>query len=315
MQVINMLNKVDTFPPVYNQNSNHLFDAYRISNVANGKIMLPKNCTGAIGVTLDEKTKGVAHTGLDILNQFSLYLQGIESVDRSTGKEYQKFMHAFIVTNQFDPKGVSVCEAVQNGIRKAEIRIGDTDWTSMIIFIPKDLNVSNKTAEFANAELRPDEMGKVSSYAFGAGFKSLFSRKQQRVTETNTEIIADELANLIRGRSIKDDSGNPKDAVCSQLALRIFRSGLLAAQFSSDEMQKLRQKDKAELKGFLLNELIKADSPVAKLYASCSLFEHEASEEALPFELYRMLMKESSFHDFSCQSVLEGGSSSNCQGG
>ncbi len=42
--------------------------------------------------------------------------------------------------------------------------------------------------------------------------------------------------------------------------------------------------------------MIKAESPVAELYRSSRIFKHEASTEALPFELYQMLMEESDFH-------------------
>ncbi len=131
MESINSVNKPNL----------HLYDAYHINNEPNGKILLPKNCLGAIGITIDEKVLGIGHVGLDILNQVSLSLQNIEPKDSKTGSEFRKFMHAFVVTNQMEPTSLNVCEAVKEGITKAEIKIGDSDWTSMVLFIPKDLNV------------------------------------------------------------------------------------------------------------------------------------------------------------------------------
>ncbi|MBA3603338.1 MAG: hypothetical protein H0W50_06800 [Parachlamydiaceae bacterium] len=63
----------------------HLYDAYHVENNPNGKILLPKSCYGAIGITMDEKVTGVAHKGLDILNKVSLDMQNIESKDLHTG--------------------------------------------------------------------------------------------------------------------------------------------------------------------------------------------------------------------------------------
>ncbi len=205
-------------------------------------------------------------------------------------------MHAFIVTNQFDPTSLSVCEAVKEGITKADIKMGDSDWTSMVLFIPKDLRVSEKIGKNAINELLADETGKVASYAFGAGFKSLFSTKSARIKETNTEVIASEMADLIKGRSIRGASGGAKETVCSQLAIRILRASLLESRLTQEQINDYKQKNITDLRNGLANEMLKANSPVAELYASSKLFQHEADIEALPFELYRSLMEESDFH-------------------
>ncbi len=208
-----------------NISTNHLYDAYVVQNEPDKKILIPgHSCYGAIGITIDEKTLGIRHSALEILNQVSSYLQNLETKDSITGSETRKFMHAFVVTNQFNPNSLSVCEAIRKGIVKAEIKIGDTDWTSMVLFIPKDLRASEKIAKNATLELLADETGRVASYAFGSGFLSLFTTKMPKLLEKNTELIASEMADLIKGRSIRGDSGGAKSTVCSQLAIRILRS-------------------------------------------------------------------------------------------
>jgi hypothetical protein len=282
-----------------NQNINtKLYDAYYVVNEPGKKILLPKSCYGAIGITIDENVSGVAHKGLAALNQMSLDLQQIESNDPNTGREFRKFMHAFVVTNQFDPTTLSVCEAVKEGVTSAEIKIGDSDWTSMVLFIPKDLRIAEKIGKNATSELKPDESGRRASYAFGAGIQSLFATKTAGIQDSNTEVIAYEMADLIKGRSIRGSSGGAKETVCSQLAMRILRASLLEAMFTERQLENFSKKEIniIDLRTILKTEMLRANSPVSELYLSSQIFHHEANIEALPFELYRTLMKESDYH-------------------
>lgn len=280
--------------PQLNSSNVNLYNAYYVKNSPDKKLILPQNCYGAIGITLDEKVMGIGHVVVNALNIFSLAVNGVQQQDPATGIGLDKFMHAFVVTNQFDPTGISVCEATGEGIRRAEVKIGDTDWTSMVLFVPKDLKISEKIVKNAQLELLADEAKKVGAYAYFSGLGSTLARKTGELLKLNNTIISSEMADFLKGRSIRDAGGSPKSTICSELAIRILRTSLLESKLTEEQIADYSTKNFSVIKTSLEKEM-QSDSEFGQFYNSSRIFDREASMHALPYELYNILMQDSDF--------------------
>ena len=89
-------------------------------------------------------------------NKVSKKIQKVDSKDSYKAINLSNMMHGFIVTNQFEATTLSVCEATRKGVKPAKIQVGDTDWTSMILFIPRDSAIADRIVINANNELQRD---------------------------------------------------------------------------------------------------------------------------------------------------------------
>ncbi len=273
---------------------NESYDAYIIHNKPGEKIQIPEGYRGAIGITVDDKIQGVLHAGLKVFNNVSTARSDIEPIDKHFGVDLTNMMHAFVVTEHNEDTHLEVCEAVGSGFTKAKIAIGDQDWTAMILFVPKDAKVREQIVKSSEHELKPDVPGgKTAPYGFVAGVVSVFTRKQVLSSAANKEVIASEMADLIKERSIRNKSGDPKEAVCSQLATRVLRASILISKLPEAKVRKYSVLDKAAIEEKLIKKMTITDSPLTKAYWSSKVFDMQASEDALPYELYQTLIKES----------------------
>lgn len=269
-----------------------LYDAYYVENKPGQSFKLPEDCKGAIGITIDHKVEGAAHSALKLLNHLSLARQDIKMQDDNFGIDLTEVMHAFVVTGKADESCLNVCESVGSGVTDAKIQNGDKDWTSMVIFVPK--SATTRAAVLSNAlhELKAPESR--ASYAFIAGFTSLFA--QRKLQETHEHVLASEMTDYLKGRGVRDASGDPKEVVCSQLAMRILRAGTLIAALPKEKVQKYELLSDKDLREKLISKLKKTTSSIAPMYQSSEIFKVRADTEALPYELFISMIKNAEVH-------------------
>lgn len=272
--------------------SNESYDAYIIHNKPGEKIQIPNGYQGSIGITVDDKIQGVLHAGLKIFNNISTARADIAPLDPHFGVDLTNMMHAFVVTDHTTDTHLDVCEAVGSGFTKAKISIGDNDWTAMILFVPKDAKVREQIVKSSELELQPHE-GKTATYGFIPGVMSVFTRKEIISSATNKKLIASEMADLLKNRSIRDETGNPKEAVCSQLATRVLRASILISKLDGEKQTKYSLLNKDVLEEKLIKKMTKRTSKLTEAYWSSKVFEMQAGPDALPYELYQSLIKES----------------------
>lgn len=299
--------------------NNILYDAYYIENKDGKNFILPNELNGAIGVTLDskkkmtlddiyiddcneialknEKTRGVFHSVIKNINRQSLRNQHLKPFHELSGINLTEIMHAFIVTHQLEPNCLGVFEANQNGVVTDEIKFGDPNWTSMILFVPKDLSLRDEIIMSAKKELKPtEEEGAVAKYAYGSGFRSVIEKSHSIDLKNNRDVIAGEMADLIRNRSIRDEKNNPKNATCGQLAIRVLRSSELISSIPDGKLIKYKKLDKKELQQKLIKKMTKKNSSIRNIFVSSELFKFDTNREVLPYELFLTLFKQSVFH-------------------
>jgi hypothetical protein len=275
------------------------YDAFYIENKKGQNFELPQNCQGAIGITLDDNLKGYKHRLINKCNKFSSNLQKIEPIDSHKIINLTNIMHGFVVTGQMELTSLSICEATSKGVNEARIEIGDDDWTSMILFIPRDPDVAKNIALNALLELTKDDiLGRTANYGFFAGLISVVSKKNfdSREPFLDPKTIAYEMTDFIKSRGVKDYNGNPKACICSQLALRILRNSTLISAIPKEKLLKYELLDDYKLRKKLVNKILKIDSPLNKAYLSSALFDLQANVDTLPYELYLSLKKESELH-------------------
>lgn len=275
-----------------------LYDAYIVHNKPGEKIKLPENCKGAIGITIDDKVNGLVHAGLKVFNNISMNVQDIQKSDSHYGVDLSNIMHAFVVTEHKDNENyLDVVESVQAGVTKGKISMGDEDWTSMVLFVPKDENVRALNVQTSEKESKGAGFsGKTAGYGFVAGVTSVFTKKHIFSSQQNKQLIASEVADFIKHGHVRNLSGNPREAVCSQLATRILRISTITAQISHEKMRSYVQMNKNQLQEELVNEMTNSNTPLHKAYWNSKVMEVQAGVDALPFELYRKLILDSHIH-------------------
>ncbi len=174
----------------------------------------------------------------------------------------------------------------------------DDDWTSMVLFVPRDPRVRAEIIQNSHMEVKPDEQGQIPQYNFVAGLVSIFSEKMlitknadKNALQANKSVIASEVADYLKGKGVKDQTHDPKKAICSQLATRILRASTMISSIPHEHMGKYIALNKADLYQKLLDEM--TGSHLEELYWSSEIFRLPTEKDALPYELYNALMKES----------------------
>jgi|GEM_PF-3190921 len=274
------------------------YDAYLIHNEPGKKFKLPENFEGAIGVTIDDKLQGLVHSGLKVFNSISAERAGINPIDPNFNIDLTNTMHAFTLLGRGNKtakneSNLKVAEAIGSGITEARISMGDNDWTSMVLFVPRDARARTEIIANSHTEIRPDKAGNSPSYGFVAGVVSIFSEKIILSSRQNKEVIASEMADYLKGRGVKNKSGGPREAICSQLATRILRASTMLSQIPQEKMREYTKLDKADLIEKFVDEMTLHDSPLAKEFWRSNIYQMPVEFDALPFELYVNLMNES----------------------
>lgn len=274
----------------------HKYDAYFIENKPGEDFIssLPKGCYGAIGITLDSSIIGYKHFFLEQFTHIASEIQKETLKDSFHAVDLNHMMHGFVVISQEGTKSLNVCEAIGEGFVAAEIKMGDWDWTSMILFVPKDVKVADQIVQNSMLELKSDQSGQVAKYGYLDGFLSVFTKKAY--SENNREILASEMVDFIKSRSIRTEDNTPKKAVCSQLAMRVLRASTLIAAISKNDLDRYETLSDKRLKAEILTQFATPHSSIDRAYANSKIFEVEATCETLPYELFLALKRESDLH-------------------
>lgn len=296
------------------------YNAYFIEN-KEGQNFIPENeLKGSIGFTLDSKKgtilgdtyiddcneiafnskkfTGILHATIKQINKQSLRDHNINFFHEFSGLNLTEIMHAFIVTHQLEPDCLGVCEANQNGVVADEIKFGDPNWTSMILFIPRKSSFRDEIMMTAKKELKPSEEGQLAKYAFGPGFKRVIQQNKPIDLDHHKDIISWEVSDLIKNTSIRDKSNKPKDTTCAQLATRVLRASELISAIPDHKLIKYKKLDKNKLQQKLIKKMNKENSSIGNIVKSSALFKFDASREVLPYELFLTLFEQSTFHKF-----------------
>ena len=104
------------------------------------------------------------------------------------------------------------------------------------------------------------------------------------------------MTDYIKSRNIRDASGSSKEAVCSQLALRILRAATLMSEITEPKRLKYEKLDTHLLAEKLLKKIQAPGSPLSTAIESSELFKMPADIQALPHELYLALKQQSDLH-------------------
>lgn len=270
------------------------YDAYYIENEENAEFAIPDNCEGAIGISIDAELDGVSHSAIKVFNQISSGLQKLQNVDDELGLDLTKMVHSFVVLEGNKEEGLlKISESTVSGFQNSELKLGQKKWTSLVLFVPKNNEVSKAVIDHADYELTPNSKGKVANYAFFAGIISILAIKKNRISTMSKKIVANEMSYLLKKESIKDLNGNPKCAICSQVSLRNLRASVLTAALNPDKMHKYELMKSRDLQKILLKKINKEGGKLHEVYKSSSLFKLDASKNILPYELYKALIVES----------------------
>lgn len=282
--------------PVVLCESEH-FVAYQIHNEKG--YTFPPNAQGAIGITFDANVEGLTHK---IVYSSFLASSLRNNVDPLSGDllkvNLSKAMHAFVVLeekHQGDEGGVrqklAVGEAVGQGVVKGEIQIGDKDWTSLVLFVPKDQKLAESTAKNVALETQPDKnTQRVASYASFKGFVSSFVDPKENAPESKQKRLAYAMADYIKEQSVRDPDNQPKACICSALAIRTLHSSWAIMGLKEEKMAKYQSMGRDELAAHLTKKMSKETSNLSQKISAVGLFELNSSA-TLPYQLYLELMK------------------------
>lgn len=282
--------------PVVLCESEH-FVAYQIHNEKG--YTFPPNVQGAIGITFDTKVEGITHKIVYSSFLASSLRNNIDPLSSDLIRvNLSKAMHAFVVLEEKHQGGeggvkqkLAVGEAVGQGVVKGEIQIGDKDWTSLVLFVPKDQKLAERTAKNVALDTVPDKNTQtVAPYASFKGFVSSFVNPKEDAPESKKKRLAYAMADYIKEQSVRDPDNQPKACICSALAIRTLHSSWAIMGLKEEKMEKYQSMDRDELANHLIKKMSKETSNLSQKISAIGLFELNSSA-TLPYQLYLELMK------------------------
>lgn len=251
----------------------------------------PEKLDGSIGVTFDNKVNGMVHRIVNLSAQIS------QSVNKPNSDERLWInptlaVHAFVVLGQgANGHIMRVGEAAGPGIVRANISICDADWTAMVIFKPKSQDFCDMIVKNMELELQPDANSKTAQYPAVKGFLSSFHQQDEEIDSKNLVRLAYAMSDFIRGSSIRDIEGAPKDAICSAVALRVLQASVIMSKITEKEFEKYREIPRDDLAKLLLIKLNSDQHPLNKELQRSNLFKLSSSK-TLPYQIYESLINE-----------------------
>lgn len=278
---------------------NSFFDIYKVLNSVRGESEFPADVAGAVGVTFDKHINGIVHNIVNFSAFISCFVHEIEESTDQIGTNLLTASHAFIALGKDNATALKVGEAAGPGVIRNTISMGDSDWTSMILFLPKNEKVRKNVIRNMNLELLPpSSMKKTAQYPAISGFFSSFKNLNESCLISNKRRLAWALTDFIQNRSIRDSSNCPKEGICSSVALRVLQSSMMMSVIGDSKLEKYSKLERKQLCHKLLEKMQTPNHPLNSQLKSIN-FLNVNSGITLPYQLYQLLISESEIENLN----------------
>lgn len=278
---------------IYNHiGKNQYFDIYKVYNSTKGEVEFPEQIEGAIGVTFDKHINGIVHKIVNFSAFISCFVNDIEDTIDGINTDLESASHAFVTLGKDNAAALKVGEAAGPGIIRNKICMGDSNWTSMFLFVPRDERIREQIVRNINLELTPPSKDeKTAQYPAISGFLASFNNFRENSLVSNNKRMAWALTDLIQNRSIRDATNSPKEGICSSVALRVLQCATLMSCIDESKIKKYAKLERRELCNKLLSKMNDKNHPL-HLQIKKANFLSVNSGTTLPYQLYQFLMSE-----------------------